>query len=86
MSLKLTDLAGKPFVGSTVVAMYDKAVEYISGGSNVEDIKAFFWKWRRSHYPQTESNLSACSPISYAPKRARMQNLGVFGETVAEEA
>ncbi len=26
--------------------MYDKAVEYISGGSNVPDIKAFFWKWR----------------------------------------
>ena len=59
VDLKLTDSAGKPFVGSTVVAIYDKAVEYISGGSNVEDIKAFFWKWRRSHYPQTETNLGA---------------------------
>ncbi len=49
VSIKLTDLAGKPFVGSTVVAMYDKAVEYISGGSNVPEIKEFFWKWRRSH-------------------------------------
>ena len=56
-TLKLTDSAGKPFVGSTVVAIYDKAVEYISGGSNVEDIKAFFWKWRRTHYPQSETNL-----------------------------
>ena len=42
VNLKLTDSAGKPFVGSTVVAIYDKSVEYISGGSNVEDIKVFF--------------------------------------------
>ena len=54
VKVKLTDLAGKPFVGSTVVAIYDKAVEYISGGSNVPEIKEFFWKWRRSHNPQTE--------------------------------
>ena len=32
--------------------MYDKAVEYISGGSNVPEIKEFFWKWRRHHQPQ----------------------------------
>ncbi len=57
VNVKLTDSAGKPFVGSTVVAIYDKAVEYISGGSNVEDIKAFFWKWQRTHYPQNETNL-----------------------------
>ena len=57
ISVKLTDLAGKPFVGSTVVAMYDKAVEYISGGSNVPEIKAFFWKWRRNHNMQMETNL-----------------------------
>ena len=46
-----------PFVGSTVVAVYDKSVEYISGGSNVPDIKEWFWKWKRSHHPQTESSL-----------------------------
>ena len=57
LSIKLTDIAGKPFVGSTVVAMYDKAVEYVSGGSNVEEIRAFFWKWRRSHNPTNESSL-----------------------------
>ena len=51
--LKLTDMEGKPFVGSTVVTIYDKALEYISGGANTEDIKAFFWKWRRRHNPST---------------------------------
>jgi uncharacterized protein YfaS (alpha-2-macroglobulin family) len=85
VSIKLTDLAGKPFVGSTVVAMYDKAVEYISGGSNIEDIKAFFWKWRRSHSPSTESSLFRMFGNLARPNEAWMQNLGVFGETVVEE-
>ena len=85
VSIKLTDLAGKPFVGSTVVAMYDKAVEYISGGSNIEDIKAFFWKWRRSHSPATESSLFRMFANLVRPKEPWMQNLGVFGETVVEE-
>ena len=47
VKIKLTDFNGEPFVGSTVVAIYDKSVEYISGGSNVPEIKEFFWKWRR---------------------------------------
>ena len=51
VKVKLTGPDGKPFVGSTVVSIYDKAVEYISGGSNVPEIKAFFWKWRRQHHP-----------------------------------
>ena len=57
IKLKLTGPDGKPFLGSTVVAVYDKAVEYISGGSNVPEIKAFFWSWKRHHHPQTESSL-----------------------------
>ena len=52
VQVKLTEPDGKPFVGSTVVSIYDKAVEYISGGSNVPEIKAFFWKWRRQHQPE----------------------------------
>src|SRR5207344_1523639 len=35
VKLKLTGHDGKPFLGSSVVTVYDKAVEYISGGSNV---------------------------------------------------
>ena len=54
VKLKLTGPDGKPFVGSTIVTGYDKALEYISGGSNVPNIREFFWKWRRSHYPQDD--------------------------------
>src|SRR5207244_1032467 len=31
VKLKLTDFFGKPFVGSTVLSVYDKSVEYIAG-------------------------------------------------------
>ena len=58
LKIKVTDSAGKPFAGSTVVAVYDKAVEAISGGSERgEEIRAFFWKWRRMHHPNGESSL-----------------------------
>ncbi len=86
VGLKLTDGAGKPFVGSTVVAIYDKAVEYISGGSNVEDIRAYFWRWRRTHYPQTETNLMRMFGNLAPEGQAMMASLGVFGDTVADES
>ena len=57
MLMKLTDENGEPFVGSLALSIYDKAVEYISGGSNVGNIREFFWKWRRSHRPQSATNL-----------------------------
>ena len=85
VQLKLTDYAGKPFVGSTVIAIYDKSVEYISGGSNVPEIKEFFWKWRRSHNPVTESNLGGYFGNIVPPKALSMNDLGVFGGSVADE-
>ncbi|MCC6127189.1 MAG: alpha-2-macroglobulin [Pirellulales bacterium] len=85
VKVRLTDFTGKPFVGSTVVAIYDKSVEYISGGSNVPEIKEFFWKWRRHHHPQTESSLARW----FGPMNPRggigMNDLGVFGGSVADD-
>ena len=85
VKVTLTDFFGKPFVGSTVMAIYDKSVEYISGGSNVPEIKDFFWKWRRSHYPQTESNLSWYFYNLVKSGDLAMGDLGVFGGSVADE-
>lgn len=84
--IKLTDLAGKPFSGTTVVSMYDKSVEYISGGSNVSNIKEFFWKWRRHHTPQTENNLTLYFDNLFRRDEQMMGFLGVFGESVADDA
>ena len=85
VKVKLTDFFDKPFVGSTVLSVYDKSVEYISGGSNIEEIKAFFWKWRRHHSPSTLSSLDRSFYNLTLPGAISMSNLGVFGETVVDE-
>jgi uncharacterized protein YfaS (alpha-2-macroglobulin family) len=79
LKLKLTGPEGRPFAGSTVLTVYDKAVEYISGGSNVPAIKEFFWKWKRGHNPQTESSLDRWFNNLLKPKEVPMQDLGAFG-------
>ncbi len=79
--LVVTNLDGTP-AGDTqiVVAIYDKSVEYISGGSNVEDIKEFFWKWRRQHHPNTVTSLDRRARNFAPPNIASMavleENLG----------
>lgn len=85
VQLKLTDADGKPVVASTVVAVYDKALEYVSGGGNVPDIREFFWKWRRSHQPQSETSLSRVEYPVTKPDERVMQDLGVFGATGADD-
>jgi uncharacterized protein YfaS (alpha-2-macroglobulin family) len=85
LKIHVTDYEGNDFVGSTVLTMYDKAVEYISGGSNVGDIKEFFWKWRRNHHPQHQDSLARHSLNLVPPGKPGMGFLGIFGATVAEE-
>jgi len=82
IQVKLTDPQGKPFVGSTVLTVYDKALEYISGGSNVPEIREFFWKWRRHHSPRTESNIPHYFSQLLKSTETSMRNLGVFGALV----
>jgi uncharacterized protein YfaS (alpha-2-macroglobulin family) len=85
VKVKLTDFFGKPFVGSTVLTIYDKSVEYIAGGSNVPDIREFFWKWRRHHSPQTESTVMHRFNNLLRRGEVAMANLGLFGGAVVEE-
>ncbi len=84
VQLRLTDLSGAPFVGSIVMSIYDKAVEYISGGSNVPEIRAHFWKWRHNHSPNSETNLSQWFGNLLRSGEIPMSNLGVFGDIVTE--
>lgn len=84
VKVRLTDLNGRPFVGSCVISVYDQAVEYISGGSNVPEIKAFFWKWRRRHHPQTEHTLARRFYQILKRNEEPMRYLGVFGHLTAD--
>jgi uncharacterized protein YfaS (alpha-2-macroglobulin family) len=85
IKVRLTDPTGEPYSGSTVLALYDKSVEYISGGSNVPEIKAFFWKWRRHHQPASETSLTKGGRNMVPPGNRGMDVLGIFGYLVPEE-
>lgn len=79
LSVKVTDLEGKPVAGALALTMYDQALEYISGGPNVPEIRSFFWKWRRSHQPQTEHSLTRSSHPLLRQNEAGMNVIGCFG-------
>ena len=79
LQLRLTDFQGNPIVGSTVVSIYDKSLEYISGGSNIGDIREFFWKWRRQHQISSTNNLSKIVYNYPPPNQPTWQPIGTFG-------
>jgi uncharacterized protein YfaS (alpha-2-macroglobulin family) len=85
VKVRLTDFFGKPFVGSTVMSVYDRSVDYISGGGNVPEIREFFWKWRRHHYPQQETSLDRYFGQLLKRGETGMAFLGMFGAAVVEE-
>lgn len=76
------DQDGKPFVGKVVLTAYDKALEYISGGSNQQDIRPYFWGWKRSHYPEVTDSLHTLE----TGLGGWMTPLGIFGDSVADES
>jgi uncharacterized protein YfaS (alpha-2-macroglobulin family) len=85
LNLQLTDYFGEPFQGSTVISVYDRAVEYISGGSNVPEIRSFFWKWRRHHRLNQQSSLGRSFYNLLKKKEIPMKNIGVFGHLMTPD-
>lgn len=85
VTLQMTDHTGENFQGSMVVAIYDKSVEAIAGGTNTPDIREFFWKWRRRHEPSTQSSLDRWTGLLYRPNELQPNPIGVFGATVADD-
>ncbi len=86
IQLKLTDHEGKPFFGSTVISVYDKSVEYISGGTNISEIRAFFWKWKRHHNPRQTTNLNRNFYNLLAKREIGMSFIGIFGHLMVERS
>jgi uncharacterized protein YfaS (alpha-2-macroglobulin family) len=79
IKVKLTEAGGAPFVGTVVASVYDKSVEYVAGGSNVGDIRAHFWQWRRQHQENTWHTLARWYNNLLKPREVPMQSLGFFG-------
>jgi uncharacterized protein YfaS (alpha-2-macroglobulin family) len=85
VKIKLTDYSGEPFQGSAVITVYDRALEYISDGSNIPEIRSFFWKWRRQHHARTESNMNRRFYNLLKKKEIPMRNIGVFGHLMTQD-
>jgi uncharacterized protein YfaS (alpha-2-macroglobulin family) len=85
IKIKITDYDGEPFQGTAVMTVYDRSLEYISGGSNVPEIKRFFWKWRRQHRPQTESSLARRFFNLLKKNEIPMGSIGVFGHLMFQD-
>ena len=79
-TVRITDSDGKPYQGSAAISVYDKSLEYISGGSNVGEIVPFFWDWKRHHYGQGMEHSQRHWGVNLElPDSISMQYLGIFG-------
>ncbi len=74
VKLKLTDLEGQPFVGNTVLSVYDASLEYIAA-SSIPEIRSFFWNVRRQHHGSIYSTLQRGSAAVYRDNEVTMQIL-----------
>ncbi len=84
VNVRLLDASGEPFVGETVLSIYDKSLEYISGGHPAGDIRAHFWKWRRNHEANHQVSLGGSYDQLLKRGEKGMGHVGVFGRGLAD--
>ena len=81
LRVTLKDAEGKPVTGTTVLAIYDKSLEAITGGSNVGPIHENFWKWKNNYHGYGGGNSLPDSPGNLLrPNVVGMESLGQFGD------
>ena len=79
LKIRITDANGKPVSGDVVLTVYDKALDILSGGSNIPEINSFFWKWTRYWRSQARSSLDKYFSRILKEREAWMTSLGIFG-------
>lgn len=85
LTLRLRDENGEPYRGTTVVTVYDKSLEYISGGSNVTNIRDFFWNWKRYYGYSSLRHSQQLQGHNLSRKKAiLMRTLGRFGGNLVD--
>jgi alpha-2-macroglobulin len=85
VKVTLKDGDGRPFVGSTVLSVYDRSLDYIAGPHAIPEIREFFWKWRHHHQPTTMSSLMRWSTEVLLPGEKALALLGVFGDLLPDD-
>jgi uncharacterized protein YfaS (alpha-2-macroglobulin family) len=79
LKIHLQDAAGRPVVGKAVLSVYDKALEAITGGSNVPPIREAFWGWKNFYYGSRSSCSVPASPGNLIrPKTLGMETFGAM--------
>ena len=83
LAVIVRDAEGKPFAGKAVLAIYDKSLEAITGGSNVGPIRDAFWNWKHGYEGgRVLHSLPSPSGSLQRPKDEGMQPLGYFSEAI----
>lgn len=85
LNVKVTDTQGNPVRGSTVISIYDKSIEYIAGGSNVPELRRYFWQWRQEHSAHQSTNADRGTDVVYANQDQFMGSIGLMGTLLHEE-
>ena len=86
LKLKLKDENGDPYRGTTVVTIYDKSLEAVAGGSNVQNIRDFFWSWKRTFHGHGLRHSQQFMGRNLSKTKApTMRVLGRFGRSLADE-
>jgi uncharacterized protein YfaS (alpha-2-macroglobulin family) len=78
VQIRVTNAAGEPIQGRVLLTGYDKAIEYISGGSNIPAVRDFFWGWKREHHASTILSLNSVYPQIH-DEGLQWQPVGQFG-------
>jgi uncharacterized protein YfaS (alpha-2-macroglobulin family)/tetratricopeptide (TPR) repeat protein len=82
LAVIVRDSEGKPFAGKAVLAIYDKSLEAITGGSNVGPIREAFWEWKHDYSGNgLRDSLPQASGSWSRPKDKEMGQLGLFSAT-----
>jgi len=83
LAVIVRDAEGKPFAGKAVLAIYDKSLEAITGGSNVGPIRDAFWNWKHGYEGgRVRHSLPTPSGSLQRPKDQGMQSLGYFSGAI----
>lgn len=85
VTVRVADAEGQPVSGAVVLTAYDRAIEALSGGSNVPSIHEHFWQWRRHHHPWSRSSVDGFSRYITHTGERPMLPIGLFGHVIDDE-
>ena len=84
--VRVTDAAGKPVSGTAALTVYDRAIDRLAGGSNVPDIRTYFWGWTYEYRTSLTTSLDPHTDCARAPcGHEQLSPLGLFGFLIADE-